>query len=324
MPAGFPYPREFRVHRRRSPAAVISWGDLEPAERKAFRSVAVSRTYPAGARLIREDDPADYVIVILTGRTALHVSVRSASVIALEKVRALVVRTADFIGRPAHKAAPPPVPVPRWPARQHPQLLDGENCTVILSDVAGFGSRDRTDDDRRMIREALFGMTHEALQSLPDVWSWDDRGDGVLTVIPPSVPTARIIQHLHRELPAILGEYNREHHEAARIQLRMAVNVGPVASDIMGVTGEAIIVTARLVDAPLFKQAMAVTRASLGLIASAFVYEAVIRHAQDAAGYAQVQVDVKESSMLAWMRLFGPAAGPAAIEGAARSGRGFP
>ena len=372
-----PYPRELRVHRRRNPAAVIFWAALEPAERKAFRSVAVSRTYAAGTWLIREDDPADHVIVILSGRTkicveedgrervlaergpgqlvgergALHVSVRSASVIALETVRALVVRTADFAAfisehptvldlvesqlydrltedpaasRPADTAAPSPVAVPRPPARQHPQLLDGENCTVILSDVAGFGSRDRTDDDRRMIREALFSMTHGALQGLPDVWSWDDRGDGVLTVIPPSVSTARIIQHLHRELPAILGDYNGAHHETARIQLRMAVNVGPVASDIMGVTGEAIIVTARLVDAPLFKQAMAVTRASLGLIASAFVYETVIRHAQDATGYAPVQVEVKESSMVAWMRLFGPAAGPAAIAGAARSGPGFP
>ncbi len=288
--------------------------------------VAVSRTYPAGARLIREDDPADYVIVILSGQTALYVSAWSASVIALEKVRALVMRAADFaafISRPAHKAAPPPVPGHRWPARQYPQLLDGENCTVILSDVAGFGSRDRTDDDRRMIREALFSMTHGALQGLPDVWSWDDRGDGVLTVIPPSVPTAKVIQHLHRELPAILGHYIGAHHETARIQLRMAVNLGPVASDIMGVTGEAIIVTARLVDAPLFKQAMVVTRASLGLIASAFVYETVIRHARDAAGYGPVQVDVKESSMAAWMRLFDPAAGPTAIAGAARGGPGF-
>jgi hypothetical protein len=220
-------------------------GPEDPGE--VARAVASSRTFAPGTALIWEDDPADHVIVILSGRTkicveqdgmervlaelgpgqlagergTLHISVRSASVIA-----------------------PAPVPVPRSPARQHPQLLNGENCTVLLSDVAGFGSRARTDDDRRMIREALFGMTHAALRGLPDVWSWDDRGDGLLTVIPPSVPTARIVQHLHRELPAVLDEYNRACHEAARIQLRMAVNVGPVASDVMGVTGEAIIVTA--------------------------------------------------------------------------------
>jgi len=95
--------------------------------------------------------------------------------------------------------------------------------------VAGFGSRDRTDDDRRMIREALFSMTHGALQGLPDVWSWDDRGDGVLTVIPPSVPTAKVIQHLHRELPAILGHYNGAESNMAAWMRLFDPAAGPTA-----------------------------------------------------------------------------------------------
>ena len=79
----------------------------------------------------------------------------------------------------------------------------------MLSDVVGFGAGTRTDEDRRVIREALFSMTHTALQDLPDAWSWDDRGDGLLTVVPPGVPTARVIAHLHKELPAALEEHNR-------------------------------------------------------------------------------------------------------------------
>ena len=50
------------------------------------------------------------------------------------------------------------------------------------------------------------------------------------------------------------------------------MNVGPVVSD-MGVSGEAIIVAARLVEAPQFKEAIAGSKASLGVIASPFVYE---------------------------------------------------
>ena len=127
-PGNFPEPPEnrhspeLRAPGRRGPGAVIFWEALDPIERDAFRSVASSRTFAAGARLIAESDQADYVIVILSGRTkisieengreqilaergpgqlvgeraALQMSVRSANVIALETVQALVVRTGDF------------------------------------------------------------------------------------------------------------------------------------------------------------------------------------------------------------------------------------
>jgi CRP-like cAMP-binding protein len=342
--------REPRASRRRDAHPVSFWAALDPTEREAFRSVAISRTFAAGARLIKEGDPADHVIVILSGRTricvednggerilaergpgqlvgergALQISVRSASVVALETVRALVVRTGDFAafisahprvlaiveGQVYDRLAEDPTGYGQDGFRHseylapHPQPLIGENCTIILSDVVRFGSRTRTDEDRRVIREALYSITHTALQDLPDVWSWDDRGDGLLTVVPPSVPTAEVIAHLHKELPAAVEEHNRAHREPARIRLRVAINVGPVTTDTMGVTGEAIIVTARLVEAPLFKEAMDKAQASLGVIASTFIYESVIRHDLGLTGYSQIRVDVKESSLTAWMKLF--------------------
>jgi class 3 adenylate cyclase len=152
----------------------------------------------------------------------------------------------------------------------------------------------------------LFSMTHAALQNLPDVWSWDDCGDGLLIVVPPSVPTALVIRHLHKELPAALEEHNRAHRDQARIRLRVAIDVGPVVTDAMGVTGEAIIVSARLVEAPLFKEAMARDKADLGIIVSAFIYDNVIRHDLGLSGYLRVQADVKESSLQARMKIFGP------------------
>jgi len=263
-------------------------------------------------------------------RGALQVSVRSASVIALETVQALVVRTADFAAFiSAHPAAlkivesqlydrlteHPTGPadsrsIPAEHPAQRPQTLNGENCTVLLSDVVGFGARTRTDEDRRIIREALFSITHAVLQGIPDVWSWDDRGDGLLTVVPPSVPTAKVIEHLHKELPAALDEHNRAYHDSARIQLRVAVNVGPVASDSMGVSGEAIIVAARLVEAPQFKRAIDASGVSLGVIVSTFIYETVIKHGRGLTGYSQVQVDVKETSATAWMKVFDRSVSP--------------
>jgi hypothetical protein len=172
---------------------------------------------------------------------------------------------------------------------QQPEPLDGgegEHCPRL---VAGVPCQHR-------------------LSRCGNFYTFTDRGDGLLTVVPPSVPTAKIIQHLHKELPAALEEHNRAHPDSARIQLRVAVNVGPVVTDTMGVSGEAIIIAARLVEAPLFKEEMDKARAALGVIASTFIYESVLRHDSSLSGYSQVRVDVKESSTLAWVKLFGLAA----------------
>jgi class 3 adenylate cyclase len=109
-------------------------------------------------------------------------------------------------------------------------------------------------------------------------------------------------QLLH-ELPRALDRHNRSQRDPARFRLRLAVNVGPVVSDALGVSGEAIILAARLVDAPGFKEAIAKSAANLGVIASPFVYEAVIRHGQDPT-YSLVSVEVKEFRTTAWMKLF--------------------
>jgi hypothetical protein len=202
-------------------------------------------------------------------------------------------------------------------SEQHRRPLTEQNCTVLVTDVLGFGSHARKDEDRRIIREALFNMTRTALRSIP-VWSRDDRGDGQLIVIPPSVPIADVIEQLHKELPGAIQQYNSTRHESAQIQLRVAVNVGPVFSDTMGVSGEATIVSERLVEAPAFKEAIAKNTASLGIIASTSVYETVIKHVRDPAdlaAYSQIRVNVKESSITAWMRLFNTEQAPRQIRG---------
>jgi hypothetical protein len=333
---------------------VSFWATLGAAERAALISVATRATFAAGERLVQEGDSADHVIVILEGwtevcvdengweriiaergpgqllgeRGGLQVRMRSASVIAVEPVRALIVCTEDFSAfLNAHPAVfdivesqlydrLTEIPVP-YRSGQHPRPLSGENCTVLLTDVVAFGSPVRTDEDRLIIRKALLQMTHMALRGIPDVRS-EDRGDGLLTVIPPSVPTASIIERLLEELPSALDWHNRMHRDSARIQLRAAVDVGPVTSDTMGVSGQAIITAARLVDAPAFKDAMANSRASLGLIASLFVYDTVIKH-RAGPGYSQVQVQVKETAITAWMRLF-----YAPLQLTGQPGKGFP
>jgi CRP-like cAMP-binding protein len=346
------------------------WGTLTLAEQEALRSVAVRREFRAGDRLMREGEQADHVMVIIEGRTrvcvdengwervlaergpgeligersGLQVRARSASVIAQDAVRVLMVGTEDFTAfvnahprvfdivecqlyhrltqsaaetrerdEPAVNAvsadSTPPgtirhtgVPAP-YEAMQ--ALWNGQNCTILYSDVVAFSSRDRNDGDRLAIRRALLEITLVALRGIPGAWS-QDRGDGLLTVVPPSVPTADVIALLHKELPDALDRHNSAGRESTRFQLRVAVNVGPVTSDTIGVSGEAIIIAARLLDAPIFKNAIAQETAKLGIIASNFVYETVIRHSLnpiDLAGYSEVQAITKEFAIPAWMKL---------------------
>ena len=311
-------------------SAVPFWDVLDPTEREMLRSVASMRTFAAGATIMEQGEPADYVLVILAGRAsirvsengrervlaersrgqlvgeraALQVSIRSASVIALEMIWALVVQTKDFA---AFISASPRILAFVQDQRhaRGTEPLTGENCTVILTDVVAFSARMRTDGDRLTIRKSLSSMIQAAIHGYSGVRS-EDRGDGILIVIPPEFPTAKIMNQLLRVLPPALDQHNRSHRDPAQFQLRLSVNVGPVVSDDMGVSGEAIIVAARIVEAPAFKEAFIESTARLGIIVSPFVYDTVVRHDQDedyVASYFPVPVRVKEYRATAWMML---------------------
>lgn len=329
------------------------WASLSPAERQALAAVARERVFARGARLMSEGEQADYVMVILSGSTqitaqgedgarviavrgpgqivgergALRLHHRSTTVVALEMVRALVLRTEDFasfiserpgvLGVVENLVYDRIAEDPEWYGRGewsgssplqagNVQRLAGENCTVILTDVVGFGARHRNDQHRQIIRREGMRIMRESLGPVWETLIWEDRGDGLLMVVPPRVPTTKIVECIHRELPNGLRLHNSLYAEAARFRLRIAVNVGPVVGDRLGMTGDAIIRTARLVEAQVLKDAMAENSANLGIIVSSFVYETAIEQANeliDAHEYKMVEVLNKEFHSQAWMRL---------------------
>jgi len=323
------------------------WAALDQAEQRDFMAIAQRRIFASGATLMREGEPADHVLVVLSGRTkicisedgrelllaergpgeligeraALVVSERSATVIALDTVHALVVTTQRF----AEYVSAHPGVLSLVEGQVYARLregretvirrrrlnLVGENCTVVLTDVGGFGGAHRNDEDRQIVRQALYEMTRGVLDSLDTVCSCEDRGDGFLVVIPPDVPTSRVVERLLQELPPRLRRHNHTYSAAVKIQLRVAVTVGPVVSDPTGMSGDAIISAARLVEAPVLKDGMLTHQPNLGMIASVFVYETAIKPAvgdADPTGYEPVQVTLKESSLAAWMKLIDPRA----------------
>lgn len=282
-------------------------------------------------RLVAERGPGQLV----GERAALRKNVRSATVTALNDVTALVMRTEDFASFiSSHPRVldvvenqiyarltedPDGYAQHGWPgalsrqevssalrAQLEPQSLAGQTCTVLLTDVVEFGAYYRSDYDRQVIRRAGLEMMQQSLGSLWEMCICGDRGDGLLLVIPPQIPTAEIVESINRELPGRLRRHNRTFGQPARIHLRVAVTVGPVTGDPLGMSGETIIRAARLVEAAVLKEAMAATGVGLGIMVSEFVHEIAIGPAADfidAAEYKKVEVSNKEFNGQAWMRL---------------------
>ena len=189
-------------------------------------------------------------------------------------------------------------------------------CSVLFTDVAGFGDPRRNDGDREAVRAALYEILRSTLGSSGVPWTecyHEDRGDGAVIVVSPMTSPMRLVDPLLPELASRLRQYNRRASEVVRIQLRAALHVGPVGKDPEGLTGQTVIAAARILDAPVVKQKLAAEHADLIFAVSSYVYDHFVRHCVgrvDGASFEQVESQVKESQISAWVHLAGHIASP--------------
>jgi hypothetical protein len=326
------------------------WQSLTPVEQQALQVAGQTATFAPGIALCRQSEQGELVFIILSGltkvyvaqpggrraiairgagdvigeRAAFQIRSRSATVVAIETVRALIIPTADFAvfldhhprvlevleRRVYDRLTEVPQAMPGWDNPES-EPWQGQNCSIFLADIAAFGGRDRSDGDRQIVRDEMYATLRDVFESSDVPW-WachrEDRGDGALVVVPPTIPTRSVVDPLLTRLAAALRRYNQQATQATRMQLRVALNVGPVVSDPQGVSGEAIILAARLLEAPVLKKELARTAADLGVIVSPFIYDSVIKHAPgdvDPAQYRNLRFRAKESNVTAWMYLSG-------------------
>jgi hypothetical protein len=210
-------------------------------------------------------------------------------------------------------------PSSRPVAPSSPPSWTGQNCSIVLLDVTAFGARNRTDDDRLTIRRVMYEILQAAFEQSGMSWPEchrDDRGDGVLVIVPPGTPTNTVVDALLAHLAPGLARHNDQAGDATRFQLRVALDVGPVISDPEGVSGQAIIHAARLLDCPVLKRQLARDAADVGLIVSTHVHDNVILHhtGRVAPGkFQRVSFQGKESKITAWMYLAGRPGVPPAV-----------
>ncbi|POM26720.1 Cyclic nucleotide-binding domain protein [Actinomadura rubteroloni] len=187
----------------------------------------------------------------------------------------------------------------------------GRMCAILFTDVAGFSGPHRTDEDRYHVRHIMYDMLRAGFTASGVPWAacyHEDRGDGAFIVVPAEIPPRALVSPLLPLLADALRRHNHRSSAAFTVQLRVAMNIGQVYPDAEGMSGLAIIRTARMLDAPVLKKQMAGTGADLGFITSEFVYDAILAEG-GGPWFQRVPVRVKESKMTAWMRLWGASTG---------------
>jgi tetratricopeptide (TPR) repeat protein len=175
---------------------------------------------------------------------------------------------------------------------------------IVVTDVEGFGDRRRTDADQVAVRDGLYRVMREAFDRAGISWDdcgREDRGDGVLVLVPAEVPKGLLAEALPSVLAAGLRVHNGGRPGPEQFRLRMALHAGEVHYDGHGVTGASVNLAFRLVEAPPLKVALAESPGVLAVIASAWFFEHVVRRGRSTAWYGPVEVAVKETTTTGWI-----------------------
>jgi hypothetical protein len=189
--------------------------------------------------------------------------------------------------------------------------MPAQICALFAVDIAGFCRPERDDEVLLYLHAALYKMLERAFDGCGVPWracAHEDRGDGVLVVVPATLPTAGLVGPLLERLRGLVHRHNRRSCPAAAIQLPAACHIGQVHRDEHGFVGVAVNHLFQLLDSPPLKQLLAGAGTELAFIASDYVYQTVIRpHPAivDPDAFAALTVRIKQTTSLGWVHLPG-------------------
>ncbi len=178
---------------------------------------------------------------------------------------------------------------------------------IMVVDVERFGDPDRTNLNQLAVRDGLYKALIQAFGESGIEWGScvsEDRGDGALILVPPEVPKAYLVTSLPGRLAAAVSRHNAGCAGPEQMRLRVALHAGEVYRDAHGVAGSAVNHAFRLAEAPALRSALAASPGVLVVIVSDWLFSEVVRHdpAAEPGSYRKVQVAVKETAAVGWIR----------------------
>ncbi|MEU6193314.1 hypothetical protein [Streptomyces sp. NPDC047061] len=199
--------------------------------------------------------------------------------------------------------------------------MEGEAAYGFIVNVDAQGSGLLSDTEKPEMRRRLYDVTGTAFEQAgihPPRLYQEDRGDGILSVLAPDVPPARIVGEWVEQLHQNLRESNRDLRKPLR--LRVGLHIGRVTPDAYGRSGRAVDLACRLCDCGTTKAILAAAAdAPLVVAVSDRVHEDFVLPGGrwvDPEHYRRHDVDLKEGRTTAWFRVPGRPAPPEPPESA--------
>ena len=155
----------------------------------------------------------------------------------------------------------------------------GQVCAMFAVDIAGFTRADRDSEICLYLRRSLYQILQDAFQGSGLPWAechHEDRGDGVLVIMPPHVPGYGLIDPLPERLRGLIRRHNRVSRESAQMQLRAAATIGPVDRDDHGLVGDDLNLLFRMLDARPLRGRSTDSGAELALAVSRYVHDNLV------------------------------------------------
>ncbi|MEU0405970.1 hypothetical protein ABZ318_38380 [Streptomyces sp. NPDC006197] len=199
---------------------------------------------------------------------------------------------------------------------------EATHCWVVVLDIENFSSR--PDPIQRSLRTGMYEVLREALvrAGLPaDDLVIEDRGDGVLMIVPATVSPIVLAGPFVRALDDELKQKAVVYSTAHAMRFRVALHQGLAARDGEGWSGHAVNTACRLVDAGPLRDVLAAAASSrMVFVVSDEIYQAVVRHGHrslDPAAYLPMSFRTKHGELIeSWVTVPGSPAPPGLPEGA--------
>ncbi|MDX3234881.1 hypothetical protein PV392_04105 [Streptomyces sp. ME03-5709C] len=158
-------------------------------------------------------------------------------------------------------------------------MNDPVHQTILLCDIEGSGLRD--DVEKPVVRRVMYETVHAALAAAGaerTQYRSEDRGDGVMLLVDPSVPRPRLLHAVLHHLPEDLAGRNRLAAPGVRARLRVVLHGGEVGQDPDGVHGSDLDAAFRMLDSEPLRAALRESAAPVAVAVSEFVHSATVRH----------------------------------------------
>jgi len=195
-------------------------------------------------------------------------------------------------------------------------LDEPQHRILAALDIQGFGRSDRTNLDRLHLHRELHALYPSLLKRSRIAASQvvaSDTGDGVILSIDGSVSKLRLLTRFVGELARRLAAANQGRRPAEQMRLRMALHAGDVLADPEPIHGEAVILTARLLDADVLRACLLATDEPLAVVVSSTIYEEVVKHGYGGVvpgEYLPTVAECKETRVDAWLHVPGDTDAP--------------